>query len=79
MVRAIILGSGCTKCRILESNIKQAAQTSGKELELKKSRNPADYSKYGVSMPPALVINDELIPASDALSVQKLTEKLQAV
>lgn len=55
-----ILGTGCAKCKKLESN----AKTAVKEMELKatveKVEDLEDIMKYGVMKTPALVVDEEV-------------------
>ncbi|PJA28394.1 MAG: thioredoxin family protein [candidate division Zixibacteria bacterium CG_4_9_14_3_um_filter_46_8] len=74
MITVTILGTGCTKCRLLEGNLRKAAQLCGVEIQLIKSRNSGDYIKYKVKMPPALIVNKEMIGSGRVPSIEELVE-----
>ncbi|MEM4166054.1 MAG: thioredoxin family protein [Candidatus Bilamarchaeaceae archaeon] len=67
-----ILGSGCTRCKMLESNVVDAVKRSGKKAEIVKITKYEDIVSYGVMYTPALVIDGKIvsqgrIPSSDEI------------
>lgn len=70
-----ILGIGCSKCKKLCENVRQALERSGKEAEVVKIEEIAKITKYGVMMTPALVIDGEVKSAGKVLSPEEI-EKL---
>ena len=55
-----ILGTGCSKCRKLEEETKQAASEMGLDFDIEKVTDLKDIMSYGVMMTPALVVNGEV-------------------
>ena len=55
-----ILGTGCPKCKMLESNVKRAVEESGIKAEINKVTDIAKIIEYGVMSTPALVIDGEV-------------------
>ena len=55
-----ILGTGCPKCKLLESNVKRAVEESGIKAEINKVTDIAKIIEYGVMSTPALVIDGEV-------------------
>ncbi|MEM3540881.1 MAG: thioredoxin family protein [Candidatus Bilamarchaeaceae archaeon] len=67
-----ILGSGCPRCKMLESNVVDAVKRSGKKAEIVKITKYEDIVSYGVMSTPALVIDGRIvsqgrIPSSDEI------------
>ncbi|MEM3422769.1 MAG: thioredoxin family protein [Candidatus Bilamarchaeaceae archaeon] len=67
-----ILGSGCSRCKMLESNVVDAVKRSGKKAEIVKITKYEDIVSYGVMSTPALVIDGRIvsqgrIPSSDEI------------
>ena len=67
-----ILGSECTKCRILEKRVRELIMRTGLDIEVKKITDIEEMIKYGITMIPALVINEEvksagIIPKDEAI------------
>ena len=52
-----ILGSGCSKCKMLEENAKKALEETGKEADIIKVTDFNKFVDYGVMSTPALVID----------------------
>jgi len=55
-----ILGSGCTNCKKLEANAKEAVKQLGVEANVLKVEDIKDIMKYGVMRTPAIVINEKV-------------------
>jgi small redox-active disulfide protein 2 len=55
-----ILGTGCTKCKMLYAEAEKAITASGVRVDLEKVEKIDDIMKFGVMMTPALVLNDEV-------------------
>lgn len=55
-----ILGSGCTKCKLLEQHAREAVAELGSAAEIEKVTNTDDIMEMGVMMTPALVIDGEI-------------------
>jgi len=55
-----ILGSGCTKCRTTEKNVKEALAESGLNAQVDKVTDVMEIAKYGVFITPAVVIDGKV-------------------
>ena len=63
-----ILGTGCPKCRALESSARQAVQEHGSEIIVEKVEDLDQIMEMGVMMTPALVIDGKVISEGKLLS-----------
>jgi len=68
-----ILGSGCTKCKLLEQHAREAVAELGIEAEIVKVSNSDDIMDMGVMMTPALALD------GDVKSVGKVLTKDQVI
>ena len=55
-----VLGTGCAKCRKLESNVREAVAQLGSDAQVEKVEDLAAITAYGVMMTPALAIDGEV-------------------
>jgi small redox-active disulfide protein 2 len=55
-----ILGTGCAKCRKLETNVREAVAELGSDAQVEKVEDLAAITSYGVMMTPALAIDGEV-------------------
>lgn len=55
-----ILGTGCSNCKKLESNAKEAVKELNVDAEIIKVEDIKDIMKYGVMRTPAIVINEKV-------------------
>ena len=78
MINAIILGTGCTKCRMIMSNIFRASRQCGVDVKVTKSHSAGDYQKYKVRMVPGVIINGKLVSSGRVPSVEELTEEFRS-
>jgi len=67
-----ILGTGCSKCRLLTERAEEAAQALGLEYTLAKVTDIQAIVAFGVMTTPALVVNGVVkvaghVPTADAL------------
>ena len=73
-----ILGSGCSKCKKIEENARQAIrQLSGNSI-IEKVTDLNQIINYGVMITPALVIDEKVVSMGKVLSpegIKKLIEK----
>ena len=52
-----ILGSGCTKCKLLEQHAREAVAELGMQVEVKKVTDIDEIMEMGVMMTPALAVD----------------------
>lgn len=55
-----ILGTGCSKCKKLEENVKEAVRELGIEATVEKVLEIKDIMAYGVMSTPALVVDEQV-------------------
>lgn len=72
-----ILGTGCSKCKTLEENTKQALAKIGGFHELKKVEDIVEIMNYGVMSTPALVVDGIVKSSGKVLSVNEIIEFLK--
>ncbi len=65
-----ILGTGCTKCQILEKLTHAAVDQLGLDATFEKITDPGEIASWGVLATPALVIDEAVVlsgrvPSSD--------------
>lgn len=56
-----VLGSGCSKCKLLEQKLLQLKENNHLDFELEKVTQLNDIISYGVMMTPGLVINEKVV------------------
>jgi small redox-active disulfide protein 2 len=55
-----VLGTGCSKCKLLYGETEKAIAASGVPVELSKVERIDEIMKYGVMMTPAIVVDGEV-------------------
>lgn len=73
-----VLGTGCSKCKILEEATKQAVAQSGIFAQIEKVEDIMKIMEYGVMSTPALVIDGKVISTGKVLSVNEIVEMIKA-
>lgn len=71
-----ILGTGCSKCKKLEANTKEAVKELGIEASIEKVENVQDIMTYGVMSTPALVVDDQVKVVGRIPSVEDIKKYL---
>lgn len=71
-----ILGTGCSKCKTLEENAKQALAKIGGFHEIKKVEDIVEIMNYGVMSTPALVVDGIVKSSGKVLSVEEIVKIL---
>lgn len=71
-----ILGTGCYKCKKLYSNVEKVLEDSNIQAELVKVEELDKIIRYGVMMPPILVINGEVKSTGKVLSPEEIKKLL---
>lgn len=75
-MRIEILGSGCRKCKQLLTNVEEAAQELGVEVEIEKVTSVDKISQQGVMITPALAVNGEVVSLGAVLSKDQVKKIL---
>lgn len=71
-----ILGTGCSKCKTLEENAKQALAKIGGFHEIKKVEDIVEIMNYSVMSTPALVVDSIVKSSGKVLSVEEIVKIL---
>ena len=72
-----ILGSGCSNCKKLEANAKEAVKELGVEATITKVEDFKDIMKYGVMRTPAIVINEKVKAFGKVLSSDQIKKLIE--
>jgi len=67
-----ILGTGCTKCKALEENVKKAVAEAGVFAQVEKVEDIVKIMDYGVMNTPGLVINGEVKSTGKLLNSEEI-------
>ena len=71
-----ILGSGCSKCRLLLSAAEQAAAELDAGISVTKVDNIMKIMEYNILRTPALVINENVVSEGKLLSKNEIKDML---
>ena len=71
-----ILGSGCSKCKLLYEHTEQAVRDSGIEAEIEKVTDFKEIMKFNIMSTPGLVINGKVVSAGKLLSKEEIVIKI---
>jgi small redox-active disulfide protein 2 len=71
-----VLGSGCTKCKMLLEVVQTAVREKGIEAEVIKVEDMASIMKYGVMSTPALVIDGKVVFSGKSPSAAEIQKYL---
>jgi small redox-active disulfide protein 2 len=72
----VIFGPGCARCLELTRRVEEAAHDLGIECEIVKMSNIHSFANFGVSMTPALMVDDVLKVQGRVPTVEDLKEML---
>ncbi|MCY6484844.1 thioredoxin family protein [Clostridium aestuarii] len=72
-----ILGMGCTNCKKLEKNVKQAVKEMNVDAEVIKVENMKDIMAYGVMRTPAVVINEKVKAFGKVCTVEDVKKLIE--
>ncbi|MCO6437596.1 MAG: TM0996/MTH895 family glutaredoxin-like protein [Phycisphaerae bacterium] len=73
-----VLGTGCSKCNLLESTTRRVADRLGLEYTLEHVKDIRKITDYGVMMTPALAINGQVRVTGKVPSESELERLLTA-
>jgi small redox-active disulfide protein 2 len=71
-----ILGSGCSNCKKLEENTREAVKELGIEAEIEKVEDLQKIMTYGVMKTPALVVDEQVKSMGKVLSSKDIKKYL---
>jgi len=72
-----ILGTGCPKCRQLETNAREALRSAGLEASVEKVTDVDAIMNMGVMMTPALAVDGVVKSAGKVLGKEEIARILQ--
>lgn len=72
-----ILGTGCSKCKILFENVKTAVAQDNKFAQIEKVEDMVKIMEYGVMSTPGLVIDGEVKSTGKILNIDEIKELLK--
>lgn len=73
-----ILGSGCSNCKKLEENARQAVKDLSLAVNVSKIEDYKQIMKYGVMRLPALVINEKVKSYGKVNTVDEIKKFIQS-
>jgi small redox-active disulfide protein 2 len=74
-----VLGSGCSKCNLLEKYTREALEELGIAYNLEHVQDYVEIAKYGVMQTPALVVNEKVLVSGRVLSRADLKQLLAKI
>ena len=69
-----VLGSGCSKCKKLEENVRKAIAEKEIVATIEKVTEIKDIMSYGVMTTPALVIDENVVSKGKLLTVADIVK-----
>jgi small redox-active disulfide protein 2 len=72
-----ILGTGCSNCKKLEANAKEAIEKLNMNAEIVKVEEIKDIMAYGVMRTPAIVIDEKVKSYGKVASVGEIVKFIQ--
>ncbi len=72
-----ILGTGCSKCKMLTANAEQAVQELGLPVEVEKVTDVREIMKFRILMTPGLAIDGEVKSTGRVPSPVEIKKMLQ--
>ncbi len=77
MVKIVILGTGCAKCKSLAKNVEKAVLELGIQAEIIKVDSIQEIMERGVMMTPALYVNGESKMMGRTATVEEIKKLLK--
>lgn len=74
-----ILGSGCSKCKQLENNAREAVEKMNVDAVIEKVTDIDTIMEMGVMMTPAMVIDGEIKSVGKVLTVDQISAQLKGL
>lgn len=74
--RIEVLGTGCSKCRRLEKNVRTVVAELGAEIEVILVEDMNEIAERGAMMTPGLIIDGEIVALGRVPGVDEIKEML---
>jgi small redox-active disulfide protein 2 len=79
MIKIVVLGTGCPKCRTLEKSVRDTVANMGIESEITKEEDIMKIMEYGILHTPGLVINGRVVASGRIPTAKEITSFIEAV
>ncbi|MFZ4695802.1 MAG: thioredoxin family protein [Verrucomicrobiia bacterium] len=73
-----ILGTGCTKCKLLTENAEAAVRELGIEATIEKVEQIVEIMRFGVMATPSLVVDGKVVSVGKLLTSEEIKKHLDA-
>ncbi len=73
-----IAGPGCYRCVETEKNVKEAVEQLGIQAQVSHIHDVAEFSKKGVVMTPAVIVDGKIVTSGKVPAVDELKNILSA-
>ena len=73
----LILGTGCSKCKILEKTTREVVAEQGLDAQVSKVDDIMEIMKYGVMSTPGLVVDGKVVMSGKLPSRNEIIELLK--
>ncbi|MFN2380514.1 MAG: thioredoxin family protein [Bacteroidales bacterium] len=73
MIKIVVLGTGCPKCKTLEKLVRDTVAQLGIESEVTKEEDIMKIMEYGILHTPGLVINGRVVASGRIPSAKEIT------
>jgi small redox-active disulfide protein 2 len=71
-----IAGPGCARCEATEKNVRNTCEQLNLEAEIEHTYDVKEYSKMGVRLTPAVIVNGKIIVSGKVPEVDELKKLL---
>lgn len=78
MMKIVVLGTGCPKCKTLEKSVRDTVAQMGIESEITKEEDIMKIMEYGILHTPGLVINGRVVASGRIPSPKEITGFIEA-
>jgi small redox-active disulfide protein 2 len=78
MKKIQILGTGCTKCKLLTANAEAAVRELGIEATIEKVEKIVEIMRFGVMATPSLVVDGKVVSVGKLLTSEEIKNQLEA-
>ncbi len=74
----LVLGPGCVRCQTLFEHTKEAIDTLGLDVDVRKVEDMAEMVSRGIFASPALVVNGQVVLAGQVPTVSRIRDLLSS-
>lgn len=73
----LILGTGCTKCKTLEKQVREVVKEQNLDAQVSKVEDIMEIMKYGVMSTPGLVVDGKVVLSGKLPSKNEIIDLLK--